>query len=221
MCIWCPHGNMLGGHQVPSDLSLLLWPFHLASCYCAATNSHSCILHQTQPHVQMLLSFATEWNAYVDGIGTCCIYTWNTIQESQFDNAVSFVVLHISYGGCSYPNYYKWRAKEQCLSSVHSGGGWLCSCCCHTQSWCHTSPSFVDLINCNNNKKGQRSLSTVIKVRIKYIETTDFAKGWLYIQFNGVDIEPKSTCYKKEEWTSINRIYHIMMMYVYCVLGLF
>lgn len=199
MCIWCPPRQHAG--RPSSAFRSLITPLAFPSCFMLLCSDQQSQLYSppdpaTCPDVVVICN--REWNAYVDGIGTCCIYTWNTIQESQFDNAVSFVVLHISYGGCSYPNYYKWRAKEQCLSSVHSGGGWLCSCCCHTQSWCHTSPSFVDLINCNNNKKGQRSLSTVIKVRIKYIETTDFAKGWLYIQFNGVNIEPKSTCYKKE-----------------------
>jgi len=34
-------------------------------------------------------------------------HSWKMIEESQLDDAISFVVLRISYGDCSYLSYYK------------------------------------------------------------------------------------------------------------------
>lgn len=74
-------------------------------------------------------------------------HSLEAVQDSCHGKVISFVEFYISYGDSSYLNYCMWRAKEQCLSQVHSVEGWPCTSRRHTQSWCRTSPNFVSLIN--------------------------------------------------------------------------
>lgn len=142
-----------------SNLSFLwLQIFHCTSFYQDEVESNSCVLHWIQPHFQALFSVVTDNGMFMQMEFKHIEYThsWKMIEESQLGNAISFVVSRISYGDCSCLSYYKWTAKEQCLSEVHAGGERLCSCCRHTLPWCHTSPNLVSLINCK--KKGKRGL---------------------------------------------------------------
>lgn len=76
-------------------------------------------------------------------------YTFmKTVLDACCGKALSSVESHRIGGDSSCPGYCMWRAREQCLSRGHSAAGWLCTCRCHTQSWCHTSPNFASLISC-------------------------------------------------------------------------
>lgn len=86
-----------------------------------------------------------------------------TVRDACCGKALSSAESRRIDGDSSDPGYCMWRAREQCLSQGHSAAGSPCTCRCHTQSWCHTSPNFASLINCNSKKVRQRSQRAVVR----------------------------------------------------------
>lgn len=102
--VWRPSSPLRSN---PSFLWLQI--FHCTSFYQDEVKSNSCVLHWTQPHFQALFSVVTDNGMFMqmDFKHTEYTHSWKMIEESQLGNAISFVVLRISYGDCSYLSYYK------------------------------------------------------------------------------------------------------------------
>lgn len=111
ICVRYSKVRMYGGHRVPWSNPSFLWLqiFHCTSFYQDEVKSNSCVLHWTQPHFQALFSVVTDNGMFMQMEFKHTEYThsWKMIEESQLDDAISFVVLRISYGDCSYLSYYK------------------------------------------------------------------------------------------------------------------
>lgn len=92
-----------------SNPSLL--PLHTShfTLFCYEVKSNRCVLRWTQPHFQALFSVMTDNGMFMVVEFKHIEYTRSckTMAESLLGNALSFVVLHTSYGDCSYLSCYK------------------------------------------------------------------------------------------------------------------